>query len=302
MLYYNYLKKIRITRQEKIQEAQTDMLETESQPHNDKSAKRGAAPDTLFVGSVEKGFRVLDAFSQAMTPLGITEIAKITGLDKSAAQRFSNTLHQLGYLEKDPTTRRYRPAVGLLDLSFTYLAQNHLAEIAISRLIDASRKYNTTVNLSEMVGTDIIYTLRIPHEKSNYVATIPGRRLPAYCTSSGTVMMAFMPEHEMTAIIDRSERKLITPHTITDRDATIERIADARRLGYGIGIQQALLNEISVAAPVFDHNGRAIAAVQIPVYMPGWSEKEARNKLAPLAMETARAISEPLAGRRGSTE
>jgi len=263
----------------------------------DKPGKPPTTPDTLFVGSVEKGFRVLKAFLKTMTPLGITEIAQITGLDKSAAQRFSNTLHKLGYLEKDPETRRYRPAVGLLDLSFSYLAQNHLAEIAITRLIDAGKKYNTTINLCEMIGTDIIYTVRIPHEKSSYVATIPGRRIPAFCTSSGTVMMAFMPEYEMQGIVGRSDRTPITPHTITDIDAVYARINEARKHGYGIGIHSALINEISIAAPVLDHTGRAIAAVQIPVYMPAWSEREARDKIAPLAMETARAISEPLAAR-----
>ncbi len=256
----------------------------------------GKTSDTLFVGSLEKGFRVLEAFRKAKTPLGITEIAHLTGFDKSTAQRFSNTLHKLGYLEKDSGTRRYRPAIGLLDLSFTYLAQNHLAESAVSRLIDASKKFDTTVNLCEMTGTDIIYTLRIPHEKTNYMATIPGRRMPAYCTSSGTVMLAFMPEREAIDIVDRSTKTAITPHTITRRDAILERISMAREQGYGIGIQQSIMNEISVAAPVLDQTGRAIAAVQIPAYMPAWTEEDVRQKLAPLAMETARAISEPLNG------
>jgi len=268
-----------------------------SESRQDKTGKADTGSDTLFVGSVEKAFRVLAAFSKTMTPLGLTEISQITGLDKSAAQRFSNTLHKLGFLDKDPETRRYRPAVGLLDLSFSYLAQNHLAEVAVNRLIDAGKKYNTTINLCELIGTDIIYTVRIPHEKSSYVATIPGRRLPAYCTSSGTVMMAFMPESEVQSIIERSDRTPITPHTITDLDAVVARIDEARQKGYGIGIQSALINEISVAAPVFDHTGRAIAAVQIPVYMPAWSEEEARDKIAPLAMETARTISGPLAAR-----
>jgi hypothetical protein len=49
----------------------------------------------LYVGSLEKGFRVLAAFGDDCAALGVTEIALRTGLDKSAAQRFSNTLHQI---------------------------------------------------------------------------------------------------------------------------------------------------------------------------------------------------------------
>jgi IclR family pca regulon transcriptional regulator len=292
MLYNNHPIKSSDFRQ--VQCRMTLMPISQQTGKNTGKNKAPSAPDTLYVGSLEKGFQVLSAFRQAMTPLGVTEISQLTGLDKSAAQRFSNTLNKLGYLDKDPTTRRYRPAASLLDLSFTYLAQNRLAETAVSRLIDASKKYDTTVNLSEMIGTDIIYTLRIPHEKTNYMATIPGRRMPAYCTSSGTVMLAFMPEQEAIDIVDRSTRTPITAYTITDRDAILERISQARQQGYGIGLQQSILNEISVAAPVLDKTGRAIAAVQIPAYMPAWTEEEVRKKLAPLAMETARAIGEPL--------
>ena len=49
--------------------------------------------NTLFVGSLEKGMRVLAAFDHNHTAMGLTELAERTGLEKSAAQRLSNTLH-----------------------------------------------------------------------------------------------------------------------------------------------------------------------------------------------------------------
>jgi len=258
-----------------------------------------SSADTLIVGSLEKGFRVLEAFQKGHRNLGVTEIAAITGLDKSAAQRFANTLHRLGYLQKDATTRRYRPAIRLMDMAFTYLSHDRLAEIAIVRLIDAAKRYETTINLAVLDGTDIVYTLRIPHERASYVATIPGRRMPTFCTSSGTVMLAFRDRAEAEAIIDASDRQSITGQTITDRDAVMRRIDEARRQGYGLGVGQALPDEISIAAPVFDSRGLAIAAVQIPVYQPQWTVAAARAKIAPVAMETARAISGSISADEG---
>ena len=225
--------------------------------------KDGDQAATLYVGSLEKGFRVLEAFRGAPGDLGLTEIAVRTGLDKSAAQRFTNTLHKLGYLEKDPRTRRYRPAVRLLDLSYTFLQQNRLAEIAVARLIDASKVYGTTVNLCEMIDTDIIYTVRIPHNRASYPATVPGRRMPASSTSGGTVILAFRPADEVAAVLEASERRALTTQTITDVDAILRRIDEARENGYGFGVAQALAQEISVAAPVLDSRGYAVAAVQV---------------------------------------
>ncbi|MEK9752747.1 MAG: IclR family transcriptional regulator [Rhodospirillaceae bacterium] len=247
--------------------------------------------DTLFVSSLEKGMRVLDAFRGPRDSLGITEIAEATNMDKSAAQRFTNTLHRLGYLERDPHTRRYRPAIKLLDFSFTYLQHDHLAEVSVARLIEAGKVHGTTVNLCVLAGTDIIYTVRIPHQKASYAATIPGRRVPAFCTAGGLAILAFRPADEAAAIVEASNRVKYTQSTITDRATTMKRIAAVRDQGYAVSVAQLLLNEISIAAPVLDSSRRGVAAVHIPVYQPQWSLEAALDKLAPLAMETARSIS-----------
>lgn len=252
--------------------------------------------DTLFVSSVEKAFQVLKAFRAGQRDLGLrdlslAQISEISGLDKSASQRFTNTLVELGYLDKDPKTRRYRPAVGLTDFYYTYMVSNGLAEIAMPRLIEASQVYRTTVNLCEPVGTEINYTIRVPSQKSSFRATLPGRRMPMFCTAAGTVILANRSKAEAAEILAASDLRKITEWTITDLDKVRERIAKARLDGYCISVQQSLPHEISTAAPVLDSEGRAFAAVQVPVYMPEWTVELVEEKIVPLVIETARAIS-----------
>lgn len=253
-------------------------------------------PDTLFVGSVEKGFAVLHAFRTGQRELGLrdlslSQISEISGLDKSASQRFTNTLVKLGYLEKDQRTRRYRPALGLIDFYYTYMVSSRLAEIAMPRLIEASQAHGTTVNLCEPSGTDIIYTIRVPHQKAFYRATIPGRRMPAFCTAPGLVILANRTEQEVETIIANSKLEQMTEWTIIEPTAIQKRIEQARHDGYCISAQQSMNHEISTAAPVLDSDGRAFAAVQIPVYMPEWTTGMVEEKIVPLVIETARAIS-----------
>ena len=263
------------------------------------SQRRGQTapePSTLFVSSVAKGFDVLAAVRRGQAELGLrdlslSEIARLANMDKSAAQRFSNTLVQLGYLSKDPVTRRYRPGVKLADLYYTYMRGNRLAETAMPRLIEASKNFGTTVNLCELSGTDIIYTIRIPHERARYEATLPGRRVPAFCTAGGNVILANLTDQERETVLAASDLKALTPHTVCEPDAISRRIEQARANGYDIGVSQAIMDEISTAAPVFNSERRIVAAVQIPVYKPQWTVKEARRRIVPLAMETARAIS-----------
>lgn len=263
---------------------------------------KNSGADTLFVGSLEKGFRVLGAFDDDHPSLGITEIALRTGMDKSAAQRFSNTLHHLGYLEKDATTRRYRPARRLMELAYLYLRHSTLASIAMPRLIEAGGVYQTTVNMAEREDTDIIYTIRIPHQKARYVATVPGRRAPLYCTSSGLAILSRLSENEIRDVLDRSNLIRFTPKTMASIDDVMRAVERARKQGVATTAGQLLAREISISAPIVNHRGRPVGAVQIPVYTPMWSLAEARKKLAPLAIETADAISGALLASHTETE
>ncbi len=253
-------------------------------------------PKTLFVSSVEKAFQVLNAFRIGQRDFGLhdlnlPEISRFSGLDKSASQRFANTLTILGYLEKDSITRRYRPALGLTDFYYTYMVSNRLAEIAMPRLIEASQLHHTTVNLCEPSGNEINYTVRVPNQTASYRTTLPGRRMPMFCTAAGTVFLAYRPEAEAEQILSASKIRKLTEWTVTDLDQIRERINKARKDGYCIGVQQSMPHEISTAAPVLDSEGRAIAAVQIPVFMPEWTVDSAEEKIAPLVLKTARAIS-----------
>ena len=137
----------------------------------EKRKKQGA--DTLYVASVEKAFDVLTAFRAGQRELGLrdlslTQISQLSGLDKSASQRFTNTLVELGYLEKDERTRRYSPGVELLELGYTYLVSSRLSEIATSRLIAASKVYGTTANLAVQHGPNVVYIARIPQENTPF--------------------------------------------------------------------------------------------------------------------------------------
>lgn len=266
-----------------------------------KQRRQHDGADTLFVNSVEKGFRVLDVFllgqrERGLMDLSLKDISELSGLDKSAAQRFTNTFVVLGYLKKDPHTRRYSPANKLVDFCYTYLISNNIAEIAMPRLIEASKVYDTTVNLCELSGNDLLYVIRIPHEKAAYRTTLPGRRVPVWYAAGGMVILAGLPEDEANEILEASLNDPDVDTSMVDHKQVKARLVAARENGYDIGPQRGVKNGISTAVPVIDREGRAIAAIQIPVYMPRWTMEEAERKIVPLALETAQMISRSLKG------
>src|SRR5688572_27715176 len=84
--------------------------------------------DRLFLKSVAKAFRVLEAFGSTPYPLTLSEIVKLANVDKSGAQRICHTLLVLKYLERDKVSGKLKPGLLLLDRAFDYLRHNPLVE------------------------------------------------------------------------------------------------------------------------------------------------------------------------------
>lgn len=243
--------------------------------------------NTLFVGSLEKGMRVLAAFDQNHTAMGLTELAERTGLEKSAAQRLSNTLHKIGYLNKDSETRRYSPSLKFLELANAYWWSDPLIQLAMPKLIEVGNRFHERINLARLDGHDIVYVVRIPTQLTRFEAMIAGRRLSALTTSSGRAMIARLPDAERRKAVRTWPIVALTRKTTRDRTKIAAAIDDAAKHGYGLTQDESLLNEIGIAAPILGHDGRPIAAVQCSVSSLRWTLDKVRREIAPHLIEVA---------------
>jgi len=251
--------------------------------------------DALFVGSVEKALRVLQAFSGDKSALSLSEISERTGLGKSAAQRFCHTLVSLGYLLRDERSRQLRPSPKLLEFSFTFLASDPLSSIAAPFLLQAREISGEAVNLALPHGLDVIYITRLPSLNSHLVNPPIGGRAPMFCTSSGRAYLSALTENAAMDIIDQSNLRHITPHTITDKEQILSLVAKARQDGFASAAQECINGELTVGAPIFGRQGKVVAAMNICVHGRAWSFEEVVEKLSPVVMKTANEISQALA-------
>jgi IclR family transcriptional regulator, pca regulon regulatory protein len=245
----------------------------------------------LFATTLEKGLRILRVFYDANGPLGLSDLCRATGLEKSAVQRLTHTLAALGYLMKDKRTKRYYPAARLLDFSFMYLQSDPLIQAAGPHLLDAKEEAQESVNLGTLDATDVVYIYRLPSSSARIISPIVGARSPAFCTATGRAILSRLPENEAAAILDASDRSPLTSNTITDRDIILRKIEAARREGFTIAIQECLPGETTVAAPILNADDRSIGAVNISITTDHWDENKVRKKLAPIVIRAALAIS-----------
>ena len=259
------------------------------------NAKRGPAAGEgvdprLFLQTVERTMRVLEAFSARQAPHSLTELAAAAGIDKSAAQRIAYTLQSLGYLERDGLTGGLRPGLAILDRSFDFQRMHPLIERAFPVLVELRNATGQRVDCSLFDDLSIIYAARLQGRMETFMATLIGRRLPTYCSTGGRAIMACLTDAEVDSILARSDLRAFTRHTLTDPAAIRAKVEEARRDAYAFTAQEWVMGEMAIGVAVTDAQQRPVGAIHVAGSLADWDARGFREKIAPLAIEAARAI------------
>jgi DNA-binding IclR family transcriptional regulator len=249
----------------------------------------------LYVSSVEKAFRVLRAFGQNAVELSLSQLSQATSLTVPNIQRLTHTLLELGYLSRDSKSKKYSLTLRALDIGYRYLQASPLIDRATPYLAELNRRTEETVNLSVLDGHEVVYVARHRGFHSIGINMFIGARLPAFSTSIGQAILAFLPTGEATEILNRTKRANFTRNTVTQMDALLKKLAKIRSLGFAVEDQEMFLGGISVAAPILGHEGLPIAAVNVAVPASRFNAAEAQGRFAHMLLETGRLISGPLA-------
>ena len=256
------------------------------------SSTRAAAEHPLYVQSVEKAFRVLRAFDASHQTMGVSQLAAATALDKSAAQRFAHTLEMLGYLRKDPDTRRYELTTRTLDLGYHYVRASTLVERATPYLLHLSKSTEETVNLAVLDGTEIVFVSRFMSRQLLNNDVIVGTRLPAYCTAAGVAILSRLPAQEARAVLDASELRPFTPQTTWRITDLLARLRKAAERGYATAFEEIYPGDLSIAAAILGSRGRPVGAIAISASSTRISARASEARFGPLVMAAARSLTD----------
>ncbi len=244
--------------------------------------------DADFVQSLERGLAVIRAFDGEHPKLSLSEVAAITRLSRAAARRFLHTLVGLGYMRMEGSQFSLRPKI--LELGYAYLSSLSLPEVAMPHLEQLVEQVRESSSVSQLDGDDVVYIARVPTRRIMTVAISVGTRFPAYATSMGRVLLADRPDDWLDSYLTSVTLVPLTSHTVADPAALRAELGRIREQGWALVDQELEEGLRSVAAPIRDADGRAIAAVNVSTHAGRRTVAEVtRDLLAPL-LRTAQAI------------
>ncbi|WP_432180486.1 IclR family transcriptional regulator domain-containing protein [Streptomyces sp. NBC_00063] len=248
--------------------------------------KTARAPEGM--AGLAKGLAVIEAFEGASSQLTIAEAARLTGLTRAAARRCLLTLTELGYLSYDG--KNFEPTLRLLRLSGAYLSTAQLPSAAQPYLLAARAALNESVSLAVWDDGWSVYVNRAEAPRAWPQGVRVGGRLPGFCTATGRVLMAGLPEEELVGALDRFPPERHTPRTLVRPAEIISAVEAARADGYAIVDEELQVGLRALAVPVLDSRGGTVAAMSVNVLSPHVTVDQLRQDFLPVLLENAAAL------------
>jgi len=247
------------------------------------------------LSSVAAAVRLLKAFSEEQTEIGISDLARKLGVAKSTVHRLAVTLCTDGMLEQNPDSGKYRLGISLFRLGSLVRRRMSVSNEARPLLRELREKVNETVHLAVLDGNEIMYVYNLESTQAIRMRSDVGVRKPAYCTAEGQAILAFQPPEVVDDVI-RAGLPARTPQTVTDADKLRRVLEGVRQRGCAIEDEESELGMRCIAAPLRNDTGEVVAAIGLAGPVSRLSKKALATYL-PHVIETATAISARLGYR-----
>jgi len=233
-----------------------------------------------FIQSIERAADILELFLLVSPELSIKEISEHTGLSKSTVHGIIKTLEYKGYLQQNPDDLKYKLGMKLFQLGNAVGNRLDIGKIARPLIQDLVAELKETVHLVILDRDEVIYVEKVegPHSLSIYSQI--GKRAPIHCTGVGKAILAFQPDGEIDRLLRQAVLTPFTDKTITDKQQLKEHLKLVKQQGYAIDDEEIELGLKCIAAPIFNHQGKAVASISCAAPVTRFGEERIPRVIA----------------------
>ena len=238
------------------------------------------------VQSVDRAVAILEILARD-GEAGVTEVARELDVHKSTASRLLAALDRRELVTQDTARGKFRLGAGIVRLAGA--ASRKLDVVQESRPVcrALAQEVGETVNLAILSGRDALYLDQVAGPAALSPHNWAGQRIPLHATSDGKVLLAYLPEGELTACLAPPLARF-TNRTITDLAEFGELLAEVRRRGFATAVEELEAGLTAIAVPVRNAEGNVIASISAS----GPSFRIPAERIPALAAAAGRAAAE----------
>ncbi|MEB3100135.1 IclR family transcriptional regulator [Ferviditalea candida] len=244
------------------------------------------------IRSIDKAFDILNSFTPDTPAQTIDEIMKHTKLPKSTAYRLLYTLEGNGVIRYDPQTLKYKPGFKLFEYSQVLASSLDIVKESEQILTELQNQTGKTVLMSLLEGDTMVYVFKRESQVGLKYASSAGERRPLTYGIFGRVLLAFLPDDRLKAILSKPLPKSTT-YTPIDKTVLIEKLMNIRHEFVAVEIDETNIGVTGIGAPIFNIEGSIIAAIGVLGPTAHFSDNEL-NETKQLVKDSAQRISQKL--------
>jgi IclR family acetate operon transcriptional repressor len=229
-----------------------------------KTSKPNPPPEAAYtVKSLVKALNILDVLAEEEPPYTLTQLSRRLHLHVSTVHRLLVNLLRHGFVEPDPVSGGYHLSYRVLRMGLRVLDRLDFRRAAHPLLRDLNLRTKETVNLAILQESWAVLIDKIDSPQPVGLDARLGSVIPLHCTGVGKTLLAYQSEDLVKQIARAPGLTRMTAHTITELPQLERELEGIRDRGYALDQEEALDGLRCVAGPVFNHEGRIVAAFSV---------------------------------------
>lgn len=236
---------------------------------------------------------LLAAFGPHDVTLGVSELARRTGIPKATVSRLVKELETVGLLERSGV--QVGLGLRLFELGQRASRRGTVRDIALPFMADLREATGQTIHLAILDGTDVVYVEILRGRNAPRFPSAVGRRLPAHATAVGKALLAGSPPDMVEALI-AGGLKRVGPRTITAPGTLRRQLTPIASSGIAYEYEESAAGVACVASAIHVGDTAPVAAISAS----GWIGKVDIRRVGPAVRTAALSIARGLIAGSGA--
>jgi DNA-binding IclR family transcriptional regulator len=245
--------------------------------------------------TIARAIAILKCFTDTQPQLSLADVVQATRLNKATAYRMLAALEKEGLIARQSEGDSYRLGPEAIAIGGRALRATTLHSASHNELETLAQATGETATVETLIGDEMFILNEVMSPRLIGAMPSIGTRWAAHATSTGKAMLAHLPAVELEPLIERALTRF-TPHTLTAA-ALKQQLLQVRQQGHATVRDELEIGYAAVAAPIFNHEGRALAAISVG----GPTARLTAARLAELATPVKQAAAR-ISGRLGFRE
>jgi IclR family pca regulon transcriptional regulator len=243
--------------------------------------------------SLERGLKLLLAFSEGSQLFGVAEMSDLVGFSRPTTHRYAITLVELGYLEQG-AKRKYRLAPHAADPGTKIIRELRYALPADEALRDLRTETGHTVSMGVLDGARVLYVYRFfGHRRGQHAIDLGlrvGAGIPAYCTALGKAMLASLAEDERRELVSMIHLVPEGPNSILEHYTLLAELAKIDPRAPLVSDEEFVAGARSIAISIDRNNDARPIAIDVTVPSSAYTAEQLVQEVGPKLIRTAETI------------